>query len=723
MASIYRKDDNFVPDINRNSFDISFQNNLTTNFGRLTVASVTEVLPGDTHRIEPHFALRMMPQVFPVQTRQRASLKYYYVRNRNLWKDWENFIGKTRSDLVPPFLDFTTTESQRLLHPSSLADYMGIPIHVKSVEGVTNSVRFKGPDYYVSSLLTSYYQPNGDSFLSDDSSIRSSLVTNVKRDVTSYFCVPSSPATIYPLDYILSDNPLSRPSGAFTRADNSYKYYMFRRPIRFSNVIYDASDLSASDRMFAIVRTVTGRDVAFPVYGGDDTYAIPSSVTYITDGVDTVTESILYIVGAISNSTYVAERFTVDGKIAENDDVCWCDLQNTPFYRNNYKDGIRISAMPFRAVQSIYNACIRNAENNPLLIDGVPEYNKYITNDEGGAQAASEVLNDYFSNWSDDRFTTALPSPQQGNAPLVGLTGQRDATLVVEADDGTQSTLKLSVNNSTGEVTLRDASTIDEPDNVNSEFMDAIQWGITINDLRNVNAYQRWKENNIRRGYKYRDQLKGHYGVTVKYDVLDMPEFIGGVTRDVTVSQVTQTVENEYGNLGDYAGQSYIMGDGHSIEHYCDEHGFIIGILAVYPVPIYEDLLPKHLLKNDAFDYYFPEFGKIGPQAITNKELAFSQSYQQGIMDKTFGYQRAWYDLLERNDEIHGLFHTDLRNYLLGRSFFKTPELGSEFLTMHPDDLNNTFYTEDNTDKIIGQIYQKHTVKRQIPLLGIPSIE
>ena len=254
-------------------------------------------------------------------------------------------------------------------------------------------------------------------------------------------------------------------------------------------------------------------------------------------------------------------------------------------------------------------------------------------------------------------------------------------------------------------------------------MLSAVNYGISINDLRNVNAFQKWLENNIKRGYKYKDQLMSHYGVKARFDVLDMPEFIGGVSRDVTVNQVTQTVENDFGNLGDYAGLSYVMGNGHSIENYCDEHGFIIGIMSVYPMPLYEDVIPKDLLKSTPFDYYFSEFGKIGMQPITKKELAFSQSYLSGESDDVFGYQRAWYDYLESLDEIHGLYHSDFRNFLLGREFSECPELGKDFLTINDQDLNNTFYVDDGKDKILGEIYHHLTIKRPIPLYGVAAIE
>ena len=66
---------------------------------------------------------------------------------------------------------------------------------------------------------------------------------------------------------------------------------------------------------------------------------------------------------------------------------------------------------------------------------------------------------------------------------------------------------------------------------------------------------------------------------------------------------------------------------------------------------------------------------------------------------------------------------SDYRHYLLARDFWDLPSLGENFLTVDPDDVNNTFYVDDFKDKILGQVYHKVIAKRPMPLYGIPSIE
>ena len=87
MANIFNLSNDRTPDVNRNTFDLSFQNNFTAKFGYLYPVFCKEVLPGDTFKIRPTFALEFMPMVFPVQTRMRANLHFFYCRNRAAYKD------------------------------------------------------------------------------------------------------------------------------------------------------------------------------------------------------------------------------------------------------------------------------------------------------------------------------------------------------------------------------------------------------------------------------------------------------------------------------------------------------------------------------------------------------------------------------------------------------------------------------------------------------------
>lgn len=388
--------------------------------------------------------------------------------------------------------------------------------------------------------------------------------------------------------------------------------------------------------------------------------------------------------------------------------------------------GVNISALPFRAYESIYNAFYRDQRNNPFMIDGVPEYNKWIPTTDGGMD--NHVYSLHYANWEQDFLTTAVQSPQQGIAPLVGIVSNNGVSSLAftDSESGESFTAQIDLNED-GTVKEFKANTSDMPVSQYRTLIDFATSGISINDFRNVNALQRWLETNMRKGYRLKDIIKGHYDVNVRFDELDMPEFIGGVTQDVMPTMVTQTTEGGEGSpLGSYAGQLSCVGTSkHSIRHYCDEPGWIIGILSVVPVPNYSQLLPKYFMRDNVLDYYFPEFGHIGYQPITYREVCPIQAKAAGKdLSTVFGYQRAWYEYISRVDEVHGQMRTSLRNFLINRVFDVAPELSESFLLVDPSQTNEIFtVTAENEDVWMGQVYFDYQAKEPIPLYGIPKLE
>ncbi len=132
-----------VEDVKRNSFDLSFSNNLTLPIGKLVPVMCKEVIAGDSFEIDSDFGLRFMPTVFPVQNRIRADLHFFYVRNRNLWKNWMDFFGNTwskQTPLVAPYIG-PKTDTSNFFAEGSLADYLGVPTSSVSSVGGERSTR------------------------------------------------------------------------------------------------------------------------------------------------------------------------------------------------------------------------------------------------------------------------------------------------------------------------------------------------------------------------------------------------------------------------------------------------------------------------------------------------------------------------------------------------------------------------------------------------------
>ncbi|UPW41265.1 major capsid protein [Sigmofec virus UA08Rod_4626] len=722
MSKVFGKNNAPNPKVKRNVFDLSFDNNLSLNFGGLYPVMCKEVIPGDSFEIDTAFGLRFLPLAFPVQTKMRADIHFFYVRNRNLWKDWMDFIGDTQPLSNPPFINPYRTLTSTFLKTGSLADYLGVPTTWSGRRITQTSLILDKPSGLVNQHCTPevgqtrflpYYQSLTATHNSKNFTKFDALLDSIEENPTADIDVPSVVTKSCPLPGSTVPYIAGITAGGLAVSSGTYH-------IRFT---ITSPSFSISD--FPVVFCVP--------------YATAKYRGYIVHGsiVNGVYECDFTFPNAVTGSFYVYFGSTVDflapsfttanpwvGEyvpVGISSGVPLELIGSKPEAENPFTNKVPLSALPFRAYESIYNSFYRDDRNNPNVIDGKVEYNKYLPTTAGGSDNTDYQLR--YRNWEQDFLTTSVPTPQQGNAPLVGITTTGVATFADTAD-GKEYNVQLTA--SDGDHVDGVTYTENLPNSVARSLVDVVSSGISINDFRNVNAFQRWLETNIRKGLKYRDQIGSHFGVDISYQELDMPEFIGGVSQIVNVQQIDQTSSSVEGSpLGSYAGQAYAVGSAnHKIRHYADEHGFIMAILSVSPVPIYSQLLPKFFTKTDVLDYFFPEFGHIGLQPVTYKEVCPIEAVNSSVdVGNVFGYQRAWYDYLASVDECHGLMRTDFRDFLISRFYGAPPRLTPDFLLVRPEQTNNIFMDTDVTDKILGRIIFKIKAKRPIPRYGIPRLE
>jgi len=767
MANVFTSSNEVTNKPNRNTFNMGFTNNLTLKMGQITPCFVQDVISGDSVRINPSFGFNFMPMTFPVQTKIRANLHFFYVRNRALWRGWESFITKTDNewdDKTPPYIRLTE-ENRDMFETGKIGDFLNVPtvLYSKGYESLETKFNVKASDSVV--YATSFFNStNSVSWWRMASATYVNGYEGALPYISSFLESLNSTRDnngLYPLPWpVVEGGPASQdislylrrrlaPHSRFLSVNYNTLVYVLSnssylgRNNQLRQVLGDGS--SYEDKHFMILVATKGSEknplkvvaaVQGEVYTGSlgniSFYNAERGQTTIDFNLEDVGEPLYVYVftdavvgSSISESdnfddwrvSYVVDgRFGIDNKYRL--------LSDLPFANSTTSGGERISALPFRAVDACYNAFYRDIRNNPFIKDGKPLYNKWVWSNEGGADTRHYGL--YRANWEQDAYTTAVQSPQQGSMPpLVGVTSTGKMTF--QDEEGNTYTAQATIGEDGETITGISTHSSDMPVGTLRALVDTISSGISINDFRNVNAYQVWLERNMRKGLRYKDQIEAHFGTSPTYSELQMPEFIGGISRVVDMRAITQTSGDATGApLGTLAGQASLMAETKEyITKYCDEHGFIIGFISFVPVPIYTQLLPKMLTRNELFDYYFPEFANIGFQPILNKELAILQCRdEEGKRpDDVFGYQRAWYDYLQRTDEAHGEFRDTMRNYIIHRTYNGVPELSAEFLTVSPDEANEVFAVQSDTDKIFGQLFFDFSMKRPIPKYGIPSLK
>ena len=121
-------------------FDLSYENRLTAKFGQLIPFFHQEVLPGDAFKVGQKHLIRMAPTLAPLMQQVDVYMHYFFVPNRLVWDDWQDFISnvkKTGSSSLPvrptiqiqipkgPYNNLKDFPAE--IRPGSLYDYFGFP--------------------------------------------------------------------------------------------------------------------------------------------------------------------------------------------------------------------------------------------------------------------------------------------------------------------------------------------------------------------------------------------------------------------------------------------------------------------------------------------------------------------------------------------------------------------------------------------------------------------
>lgn len=110
---------------NRNTFDLSHENRTTCGFGALVPIMVMETLPGDKFSLGTKQLIRFQPLVSPAMNRFRGYVHYWFVPNRILNPDWNDWIASKQGAPAFPVLDVIPSGDD--MNYTSLMDYMGVP--------------------------------------------------------------------------------------------------------------------------------------------------------------------------------------------------------------------------------------------------------------------------------------------------------------------------------------------------------------------------------------------------------------------------------------------------------------------------------------------------------------------------------------------------------------------------------------------------------------------
>jgi hypothetical protein len=340
--------------------------------------------------------------------------------------------------------------------------------------------------------------------------------------------------------------------------------------------------------------------------------------------------------------------------------------------------------------------------------------------------------------WQHDYFTSALPWTQRGpeatiplgtTAPINWQNDTATATFVRNNADGsviTNTTFDSAAalqSNSAGELYASIPSqTYVDLDNSDHLFADlSSATASSINDLRRAFRLQEWLERNARGGARYIEIITAHFGVRSSDARLQRPEFLGGSSTPITISEVLQTSANanEPSPQGNMAGHGVSVGSSNYVSYRAEEHGYIIGIMSVMPKTAYQQGVPKHWKKLDKFDYYWPSFANIGEQPIYNEEIY----HQNNATDsEVFGYTPRYAEYKYIPSTVHGEFRDTLKFWHMGRIFANKPTLNQDFIECDSTEVDRVFNVTEGSEHLYVYLHNEVKATRLMPYFGTPTI-
>lgn len=107
----------------RNVFDLTHEKKLTCNMGSLIPILCEDVLPGDTFKLSTSMLVRLNPLLAPVMHRITAFTHFFFVPNRLIWTDFQDFITGGVDGNSAPVAPYKLKET---ISTGSIWDYFGV---------------------------------------------------------------------------------------------------------------------------------------------------------------------------------------------------------------------------------------------------------------------------------------------------------------------------------------------------------------------------------------------------------------------------------------------------------------------------------------------------------------------------------------------------------------------------------------------------------------------
>lgn len=427
-------------------------------------------------------------------------------------------------------------------------------------------------------------------------------------------------------------------------------------------------------------------------------------------------------------------------------------------YSQEFIQNNRVNIFPLLAYQKIYQDFFRWSQwersnpssynvdyftgTDPLLVESFPP--------SSSDYWKSDTMFDLrYCNWNKDMLMGVLPNSQFGDVAVIDVSNTKGSipdSVVLSSSDGAVSSEVVSTASYNAPLTplsfsAKDASTsnVIPSGSVLRVNLANLQSQFSVLALRQAEALQRWKEISQSGDSDYREQIRKHFGVNLPQALSNMCTYIGGISRNLDISEVVNNNLAAEGDTAVIAGKGVGAGNG-SFTYTTDEHCVVMCIYHAVPLLDYSITgQDGQLLVTDAESLPIPEFDNIGMEVLPMTQI-FNSALATAFNLFNAGYNPRYFNWKTKLDVINGAFTTTLKSWvspvteslLSGWSRFggSVPDAGTKvalnykFFKVNPSVLDPIFGVNADstwdTDQLLVNSYIGCYVARNLSRDGVP---
>lgn len=352
---------------------------------------------------------------------------------------------------------------------------------------------------------------------------------------------------------------------------------------------------------------------------------------------------------------------------------------NSSNYTQQYIQNTVVNIFPILAYQKIYQDFFRwsqweNANPSSYNVDyfsGVSSNLITSLPSKDSDYWKSPTMFDLrYCNWNKDMLMGVLPNSQFGDVAVINLdmpTGDvksgfrtTDGKFISAVTNAPLTTNNSSTGLSTPGVTSGSTVALKSP--LISD-LSSLQSQFSVLALRQAEALQRWKEISQSGDSDYREQIRKHFGVNLPQALSNMCTYIGGISRNLDISEV---VNNNLAGAGDtavIAGKGVGAGNG-SFTYTTNEHCVVMCIYHAVPLLDYTITgQDGQLLVTDAESLPIPEFDNIGMEVLPMTQI-FNSPNASIVNLFNAGYNPRYFNWKTKLDVVNGAFTTTQKSWV-----------------------------------------------------------